>query len=65
MDNHCSGGWSSLVGGWVAGQDDGKDCCKINELSGWYAFDEKCKAAECTEHNGDGSDLSAAKSLPL
>lgn len=42
VDNHCSGWWLSLliVKSGERGQDDGKDCCKINEFSDWYAFDE-------------------------
>lgn len=52
-----------MLRGWGEGQGDGKDCSKINDwlVCFWWGSTEKCKAAECTEYNGDGSDLSAAK----
>lgn len=47
---------------------DGKNYCKINYFTDWYAFDEavlRSAKPQNAEYNGDGSDLSAAKSLLL
>lgn len=38
-------------------QGDGKDCCKINDLDDWYAFDEavlRSAKPQTSEYNGGG-----------
>lgn len=41
-------------------QGDGKDCCKINDLDDWYAFDEavlRSAKPQTSEYNGGGGIL--------